>query len=229
MSKAVDRHAGFFVETGNENGSPGNGQPGGQGPGAPSETNPQIVGGTDGEFTQAPEAPKRRGRPVGSKNRSKAPESDSFGLSGTLGEDRDKTAEKDAKAAIENIKARHLMLAMLLGLPELELDDKKAAALALAWVRFQQEYPKTKISRRVSVVVDLGAAATGAYLPILAKLAIKARTAANARKRPGFDIPPINPAMRREQQVDPKQTGPVGNEFVVASGVPDGGKINFEA
>jgi hypothetical protein len=125
------------------------------------------------------------------------------------------------------------MLAMSLGLPELMIPDAKADALAIAWIRFQQEYPATKLSPRVSVVIDLTTAGTLTYLPILAALSQKARNAASAKKQRGFNIPPNNPAMK-PQTVDPRQaetkarTGPVGEEFVIASGAPDSGKIKFD-
>lgn len=216
----------FFVEIPGGTGKSETGHIGTDGAGPAGSKDTANLGGSSQSFTQTPPAAKRRGRPPGSKN-SKGPGSDSFRNEIPLGEDsRDAEARKQAKEIMEGIKARHLMLSILLGVPELQLDDKKASALAVAWVRFQQEYPATKISRKASVIIELATVSSVTYGPILGLYLMRAKAKADARKKPGFNVPPENPAMRSASD-SARQSGPVGDEVVLSSGAVDRGTLDF--
>lgn len=244
MSDGSNDDAGFFVIHDGEAGKPGetpNGGPIlGNGVANPSGNDPPQTGigsSIPGEFSEIKPAPKRRGRPPGSTNRPKSAtdaQKDSFGPGLALGsEATDKDLRRQAAALAVAIQQRHLMVALMLGLPELALPPEKAEALAIALINFQNEYPAVKVSRKLTVAIDLATAAGMAYLPAVAAVADRARRSAQARKergRPGVNYPPVNP---QDQPVPAtpseasQQPASNGNAVILASGVPDRGKIDF--
>jgi|SRR5579859_1115524 len=231
--------SGFFIGTGQGAEKPAGEEAGGrEDTGASSEARPnpgdpgQVA--TEGSFFgggSAGEDPpkKKRGRPPGSKTKNRAAQ-DSFGLNGPVAS-KEEEAKKLAPEVASAIYSRHLMIAMALGWPELKLDEDKSMALALAWVRFQQEYPQTKIARKTQVVIDLATATGLAYLPMLGAVGAKARQAAANRKPKGPQFPVKNPAMQPDGSLRDVQAGPNGlngNGVIIPTGAPDAGKIKFE-
>lgn len=241
MSGGSDDDAGFFASPPGEAGQPGEATQsvtgsigkGSNGSGEPSpkvsESPPNV-----GNFGESVPVKKKRGRPPGSTNRPKAtgsPEKDGFGPGLALGSEATSAdLKKQAAALAVAIQQRHLMLGLMLGIPELALPAEKAEGLAIALLNFQTEYPAAKVSRKLTVVVDLATAAGMAYLPAIAAVADKARKVTQERKarnRPGVNYPPVNP----QDQPKPAEPTPMAEQrstdLILASGVPDRGKIDF--
>ncbi len=240
MSDGSNDDAGFFVGPTDKAGSPGEATNGGAGaiggrPNGSGEPSAKAGEGTAnaGSFGPGEPVKKKRGRPPGSKNRPVSPgeAKDGFGPGLALGsEATDKDLKRQAAALAVAIQQRHLMLGLMLGLPELAMPPEKAEALAIALVNFQAEYPAVKVSRKLTVAIDLATAAGMAYLPAIAAIADKARKAAQARKergRPGVNYPPVNPQDHAQPAGPSEQPTPAGNEMILASGRPDRGKIDF--
>lgn len=229
MPDGIGSDASFFEGPAGPDGSAGEGQSGIDGVVKENPENPSIPGGPGASFENTEQATKRRGRPPGSKNKAKDGIRAGLDLGSTGDDFKDKEADKLARECYATIRARHQMLALMLGLPELALDDDKAKALAIAVVRFQQEFPQTKISRKASAVIDLGTAATAAYFPVIAGLATKARTARqnqNLNPKRGF-YPNGQPNGAEPSAPTDTKPAPGGSEFVIMSGVTDKGKIDF--
>jgi hypothetical protein len=121
------------------------------------------------------------------------------------------------------------MMKLAFGIPM--PDDASIQALAVAWARFQQEYPGTKMTRKMSVVIDLATAAGVTYFPLVAGFVIQAKQKAEARKAPGFNIPaqqPQRPDPNHRNGADGARRTMTGEEIVLHSGaIPDKGKLNF--
>jgi hypothetical protein len=241
MSGGSNDDAGFFAIPLGEAGSPGEKADSGAG---------ATGGGTDGSredaakvgdgapnagnFGESVPVKKKRGRPPGSSNRPKptvSQEKDGFGPGLALGSEATSAdLKKQAAALAVAIQQRHLMLGLMLGIPELALPPEKAEALAIALINFQAEYPAVKVSRKLTVAIDLATAAGMAYLPAVAAVADKARRVATerkARQRPGVNYPPVNPQDQPKPDGQPASPAPAPNQLILSSGVPDRGKIDF--
>lgn len=134
----------------------------------------------NGKAPDAPDAPKRRGRPPGSKNRATL---DEVSLSGEAparrGRPRKRSAEYDVESLTKQIKGGHFLIASVSGLPELIIDDKEAKELAEAVIIFSREYdfsPDPKIMAAIQLAATMGFV----YVPRVFAIAARLRAARNA-------------------------------------------------
>lgn len=225
MSGGNTGDAAFFDGVAGEDDAAGNGGAGSKGAGEPAQQDTRDLGGSGGGFTETPAPPKKkRGRPPGSGTRPK-PTQDAFGLNGSV-DDRDKELLSRVKTTADDIEARHLMLAMSLGLPDLQLERKKVEAQALAWLRFKKHHPGIGLDPKTQSKIDLVVACGLSYFPMLSAIALKMKEAAANKRRPGFPIPPVNPQDRTNTPGE-RRPSVSGDEIVIASGVPSSGKIDF--
>lgn len=150
-----------------------------------------------------------------------------------MGLEPDKVLKSQIDAMAATIHGRHMMVGLLLGLPvEVMPDETKVKAEALAWLRFQQEWPKAKLSPRADVILGLAAASCASYLPLAAVLVIKAQQskAASKAKTGPFAFggaKPAAPGVAPNGHDPTVQPATVGNETVILSGVPDSGTLKF--
>jgi hypothetical protein len=150
--------------------------------------------------------------------------------------DPDKGIKERINAMAATIHGRQLMVGMLLGLkPDDMPGPDKVQAEALAWIRFQEQFPAVKLSPKAEAIMGLAAASFASYAPLMAVVVVKAkmtRDAAKTKKATGpFNFPATNPADIKPAPNghDPSgiQASPTGDEVVILSGVPDNGKLKF--
>jgi hypothetical protein len=184
-----------------------------------------------GSFGDTPPAQKRRGRPPGSRSKAKA--QDSFGSGVDLSaEERDRDLKKRVDAMAATIRGRQMMVGFLFGVgPDLLPGDDKVQAEALAWIRFQQEFPAVKLSPKADAIIGLAAASCASYMPMIAVLFVKAKMAQQAKRQAkgplAFGGGPVNQP-GQGNGLDTSRASPTGEETVILSGVvPDDGKLKF--
>lgn len=136
------------------------------------------------------------------------------------------------------IAGRQVMIGMLLGLPvEAMPSREKVQAEALAWIRFQAQFPKVKLSAKAEAIMGLAAASFASYAPLMAVTMVKMQQAKQAAKAPKGPFafggakplaPGEAPLQRSGNGHDTSAPSPTGEESVILSGVrPDGGTLKF--
>jgi hypothetical protein len=134
----------------------------------PEPVHPEING-------KVTEPPKRRGRPPGSKNRSREEStlteaSPVDGVSAKRGRPRKVHFEIDQAALARQIKGTHGLVAFATGMPELMLGDDESNQLAVAFVNFAREFdfePNPKVMAGLELAGVMGFV----YIPRVIKIA----------------------------------------------------------
>lgn len=131
------------------------------------------------------------------------------------------------------IAGRQVMIGMLLGLPvEAMPSREKVQAEALAWIRFQAQFPKVKLSAKAEAIMGLAAASFASYAPLMAVTMVKMQQAKAKARAPAQPFAfggakPSAPGVQPNGHDTTVQT-PTGEESVILSGVrPDGGTLKF--
>lgn len=135
----------------------------------PEPARPEING-------KVTEPPKRRGRPPGSKNRSRDESTltEASPLDGApaakRGRPRKVHFEIDQAALARQIKGTHGLVAFATGMPELMLGDDESNQLAVAFVNFAREFdfePNPKVMAGLELAGVMGFV----YIPRVIKIA----------------------------------------------------------
>jgi hypothetical protein len=243
MPSGIDNDSEFFGSVGNEAGGIGvegtSGVAKDSGAGGKVGRDPLKAEADSGSFGETPPTKKRRGRPPGSgtgpRASAKAKAENSFGSGVDLEPDKVLKSQIDEMAA--TIRGRQMMVGMLLGLPpEAMPDDGKVRAEALAWIKFQAQFPKVKLSAKAEAIMGLTAASFASYMPLMAVTVAKmqqAKQQARAVKAAPFRFGggPVNQPGAPPPTANGHDTSapsPSGEETVILSGVrPDGGTLKF--
>lgn len=139
---------------------------------------PQVSGKT------APPQPKRRGRPPGSKNTTETPTEKPIGPDSAPRRGRPKKPhiELDPEAIARQVRGIHGFIAMITGLPELNLSEAESIELAKASVNFSREFG-WEPDPKVLAGIELFGVASFIYLPRFLHIAqrIKAQRAQQAQ------------------------------------------------
>lgn len=150
-----------------------------------TNTTETPAAGTGAAVTPEPQisAPKRRGRPPGSKNKEAAEGGDvkpNAVPDGAAVSKRGRPAKKKTQAInagdlAKQIQGLHALGAMVTGIQELQLGEQEAEMLAKAVVAVSEQY-NLAIDGKTGALIQLAAACTVIYLPRL--VVLKKRKAA---------------------------------------------------
>lgn len=128
--------------------------------------------------------PKRRGRPPGSKNKPQdgnvTNEIPVGGEAPKRGRPRKERVELDRGAVARQLLGSHMMIANMLGLPELMLTEKEADQEAEAICDFAREYdfePDPKLMASINLIATMGFI----YVPKVIKVTVRIKKAKAAK------------------------------------------------
>lgn len=131
-----------------------------------------------GESTGESDAPKRRGRPKGSRN-------SAFGKQST------KEVSQDLTSLLYSI---HLILSKSLKVEELELDEEEAKQLGAALARVQKEFGVGIIPPKVAALINLAVVGGGIYVPRVIAITNNAKRQRDEKKAAGPVIQMATPS-----------------------------------
>lgn len=133
------------------------------------------------EVSGSSDAPRRRGRQKGSKNRS-----------GGTGANQYNTYKKQAATDLSGIlMSLHMMGAAFLKVPELELDQKEAERLSDAVNRVQAEYNIPILDPKTMAWINLAMVAGGVYGPRIVAHSLRTKREKREGKAQTIDAQPI--------------------------------------
>jgi hypothetical protein len=126
----------------------------------------------NGSSPPGSDAPRRRGRPPGSTNKSRLGETPVGGEAPRSGARKRPQIEYDHAAVARQLKGTHFLIGTACGMPELYLEDDQAAELADAMIAFAREYDFEPDSKTMAML-NLCAAAGFVYVPKVLRIAAR--------------------------------------------------------